>query len=66
MVAVNNKYKFGYKFDKYLQEPKIRVTEQVDRPKTHHGRLDAGWDDYEQDIIEELGSIHGVRLPRSG
>tara|TARA_R110000737_G_scaffold155825_2_gene184652 strand:+ start:1253 stop:1453 length:201 start_codon:yes stop_codon:yes gene_type:complete len=66
MVAVSMKFRFGARYDNYVNKVKDQTIKEIDRPKTHHGRLDAGWDDYEQDIVEEMGKANGVRLPRGG
>jgi hypothetical protein len=66
MAIQNSSFRFGSKYATYLTTSKPKTIDKVEPPKTHHGRIDAGWDDYEQDIIEEVGDGRGIRLYRGG
>ena len=66
MVAINNFFRYGNKYDNYISEPKERTIDKVEAPRSYNGKVEAGWDDYEQDIIEEMGKVNGIRLQGSG
>ena len=65
MPFISSKFRFGSRYDDYINRVKSRTFEDVERPATHCGPLDAGFDDYEQDIIDESNKTYGIRLPRS-
>jgi len=64
MVCISSKFRFGSRYDDYINRVKSQTfggLESVERPATHCGPVDSGFDDYEQDIIDESNKKYGIR-----
>ncbi len=47
-------FKFGYKYDLYINRPNQKTIEEVDTPKRYNGKVLTDFDDYETEVVEEI------------